>query len=84
MAEERGSDDEDGESSKPRDPALGSSRVRTANEQSETLIPVPDITLTSESRITPLGVVEGTVEDTVLVKANVAGDYQVLETGSVL
>lgn len=85
MQEERGSDDEDhGDSSKVKDPMSGPSRIRTANEKPDTIIPIPDITLSQESKITPLGVVEGEVENTLLVRASVAGDYQVLESGSVL
>lgn len=58
-------------------------QLRTANEKPEEVIPKPDITLTDE-KIEELGVVVGVVESTVLVQAKVSGEYQVLESGSLL
>lgn len=76
MAAEGGSDDEgDG---KQR------GQVKTANEQPEEMVPKPDITITPEMKVEMLGNVESVVENVALIKANISGEYQVLESGSVL
>lgn len=80
MQGEGGSDDEDGKS---RDKGEGAP-LRTTNEKEEEIIPKPQITLTTDMGIEELGAVECVVENTVLVKAKVSGEYQVLETGSLL
>ncbi|KAL2220713.1 putative snoRNP assembly factor Naf1 [Thermoascus aurantiacus ATCC 26904] len=58
--------------------------VKTANEQPEEILPIPDITITPEMKIEFLGQVETIVENTVLIKGSVSGEYQVLESGSLL
>lgn len=75
-----GSDDE---GSKPKDKGEAA-LLRTANEKVEEVIPKPDITITNDMPIEELGKVEVVVENTVVVKAKVSGEYQVLEPGSLL
>ncbi|KAF2878146.1 Gar1/Naf1 RNA binding region-domain-containing protein [Massariosphaeria phaeospora] len=58
-------------------------KVRTLNEVVEEY-KKPDITVTDETRITELGHVESIVDNLVLIKAKVSGDYQVLESESAL
>lgn len=80
MQGEGGSDDEGG--NKPGNAA--GVQLRTAHERPEEVIPKPDIAVTEDMKIEELGGVEGMVENTVLVKAKTSGEYQVLESGSVL
>ena len=75
------SDDEDGGNKG----AKGSgSQLRTKNEIPEEVIPKPDVTITPEMRIEELGAVEAIVENILLIKAKISGEYRVLESGSVL
>ncbi|KAL4934245.1 RNA-binding snoRNP assembly protein NAF1 [Aspergillus undulatus] len=78
MQGEMGSDDE-GEGKGKSGAAL-----KTANEIPEEVLPIPDITVTPEMKIVLLGHVEAAIENTVLIAANVTGEYQVLEAGSLL
>ena len=73
---ETASDDEGGKEGK-RD-------VRTANEKEEDVLPIPDITVTADTKVEMLGNIETIVDNIALIKANISGEYQVLETGSVL
>lgn len=77
MAEEG---DEDGENKR----ANANYQPRTLNEQPEVVVPKPDVTVTPEMKITFLGVVDNIVENMVLITASTSGEYQVLESGSVL
>ncbi|OJD26968.1 hypothetical protein ACJ73_01638 [Blastomyces percursus] len=77
MAAEGGSDDEG-------DGKTKGGHVRTANEKPEEIVPKPDITITPDMKVEVLGNVETIVENVVLIKANISGEYQVLESGSVL
>jgi H/ACA ribonucleoprotein complex non-core subunit NAF1 len=61
-----------------------SAPLRTANEHDEKIPPKPDIIITPEMKIVRLGTVENMVEGIVVIKADTAGDYQVLEYGSAL
>jgi len=79
MAEEGGEDDDDNKA-KPS----GNSQLRTKNEQPPVVVPKPDVTVTPEMKITLLGDVESIVDTYVLIGARVSGEYQVLESGSVL
>ncbi|KAI0841428.1 NAF1-domain-containing protein [Hypoxylon sp. FL0890] len=81
MEMEGGSDDE-GEG-KAKGTSSGA-QVRTKNELPEEVVPKPDVVITPEMTITELGVVEHIVENTVVIKAITTGEYQVLDTGSVL
>ncbi len=81
MAEEGDSDD-DG-------PGPGRSRktggqLRTMNEKPDEVVTKPDIVITADMKIEELGQVENVVENLVLIKAKTSGEYQVLESGSVL
>lgn len=79
MQAEGGSDDEaDGKI----DPT--GSHVRTTHEQPEEILPIPDVTITPDMKVVHLGHVETIVENVVLIKASVSGEYQVLESNSVL
>ncbi|KAL6242370.1 hypothetical protein RBB50_010509 [Rhinocladiella similis] len=80
MQDDGGSDDEGGRS---RDKSDGA-QLRTANERQEEVIPKPDIIVTDEMKIEELGNVEFVVESTVVIKAKTSGEYQVLESGSLI
>ena len=58
--------------------------LRTTNEKPDEVVPKPDLTVSPEMRIQELGDVEALVENLALIKAKTSGEYQVLETGSVL
>ncbi|EXJ86675.1 hypothetical protein A1O3_03628 [Capronia epimyces CBS 606.96] len=79
MQGDAGSDDEGGRTRDKTDAVL-----RTAHEQMEAVIPKPDITVTEDMKIEELGNVEIVVENTVVIKAKTSGEYQVLETGSLI
>ncbi|KAM0463076.1 hypothetical protein ACHAPV_003202 [Trichoderma viride] len=79
METEGGSDDEG-----DRGKSSGSGYVRTKNEVAEEIIPKPEVTITPEMAIEELGVIEHIVENIMLVKAFTPGEYQVLDSGSVL
>lgn len=78
MQAELGSDDE-GEGK-----GKSGGHIKTANEVVEEAPPIPDITITPEMKIVFLGQVQTIVENTALIEANVSGEYQVLEGGSLL
>ncbi len=59
-------------------------QLRTKNEVPEEVIPKPDVTITPEMKLEVLGEVEAVVENMVLIKAKTSGEYNVLESGSVL
>ena len=59
-------------------------QLRTKNEIAEEIIPKPDVTITPEMRIEELGQVETIVENIILIKAKISGEYKALESGSVL
>jgi len=80
MQEDGGSDDEGGRSRDKTDRAP----LRTANERQEEVIPKPDIVVTEDMKIEELGNVEVVVESTVVIKAKTSGEYQVLESGSLI
>ncbi|KAJ4352823.1 hypothetical protein N0V95_003931 [Ascochyta clinopodiicola] len=63
--------------------ATGKAKVKTLNELDEQY-EKPDITVANETQITELGKVEAVVDNLVLVRAKISGDYQVLESGSAL
>ncbi|KAK4044091.1 Gar1/Naf1 RNA binding region-domain-containing protein [Parachaetomium inaequale] len=58
--------------------------LRTKNEIAEEVIPKPDITITPEMKIEPLGNIEFVVETTIVIKSQTPGEVQVLDSGSVL
>lgn len=79
MEAEGGSDDEN-----DRGKGSSASQLRTKNEIAEEIIPKPDVTITEEMKIEELGAIENIVENIMLIKAITPGEYQVLDTGSVL
>ena len=79
MQEDGGSDGEGGQ-----DNGAGKTSVRTLNEKPDEIVPKPNIHITPEMKIQELGDVENLVENSVLIKAETTGEYQVLETGSLL
>ncbi|POR35587.1 H/ACA ribonucleoprotein complex non-core subunit NAF1, partial [Tolypocladium paradoxum] len=64
--------------------ATTANQVRTKNEMPEETIPRPDVTITPEMKIEELGAAEHIVENIMLIKAITPGEYQVLDTGSLL
>ncbi|KAF5022292.1 hypothetical protein F66182_5669 [Fusarium sp. NRRL 66182] len=80
MQAEGGSDDEGERGAK----GSSNAQVRTKNELVEEVVPKPDVTITPEMKIEELGAIEHIVENIMLVKAITPGEYQVLDTGSVL
>ncbi|KZL79350.1 naf1 domain-containing protein [Colletotrichum incanum] len=81
MEMEGGSDDEGGNDAGK---AGASGHLRTKNEMAVENIPKPDVTLTADDKIEELGLVDQIVENIMVVKAFTPGEYQVLDTGSVL
>lgn len=79
MAGEGVSDDESGDKSKGQ-----GGQLRTKNEVPEVFIPKPDVTITQDMPIRELGCVEQIVDNIILIKAKVSGEYRVLESGSFL
>ena len=79
MQEDGGSDGEGGQ-----DTGAGKAPLRTLNEKPDEIVPKPNVQITPEMKIQELGDVENLVENSVLIKAKTSGEYQVLETGSVL
>jgi H/ACA ribonucleoprotein complex non-core subunit NAF1 len=63
---------------------VGGGQVRTKNEVPDEPLPKPDVIITEEMSIEPLGLVEFVVERTVVVKSQTPGEIQALDTGSVL
>lgn len=78
MQAEAGSDDEGEGKGKP------GGHIKTANEIQEDAPAIPDVTVTPEMKVVLLGHVQAIVENTALIEANVSGEYQVLEAGSLL
>lgn len=64
--------------------AAASAQVRTKNEMADEVMPKPDVAITPDMKIEELGSVEHMVEGVMLIKATTPGEYQVLDTGSVL
>ena len=57
---------------------------RTLNEKPDEYVPKPTVAITEDMEIDELGSVENVVENLALIKANTSGEYQVLESGSLL
>ena len=79
-----GGGDSDDEGGPKPNKSSGGAGLRTLNEKPEDILPKPNIQVTDEMVIEELGTVEGVIENTALIKAKVSGEYQVLESGSVL
>lgn len=76
--------DGDGDGGGKGGKGAGAGQIRTKNEVPEDVIPKPDVAITEEMKIEPLGVIAAIVERTVVVKSNTPGEVQVLNIGSVL
>jgi H/ACA ribonucleoprotein complex non-core subunit NAF1 len=83
MEAEGGSDDE-GQASSKGNAASATAHLRTKNELQDDILPRPAITITPEMPLEQLGAIEHIVDSVILVKAITPGEYQVLDTGSVL
>ncbi|KAK2040818.1 hypothetical protein LZ31DRAFT_439546, partial [Colletotrichum somersetense] len=81
MEMEGGSDDEGGNEGGK---AGTSGHLRTKNEMVVETIPKPDVSLTADDKIEALGLVDQIVDNIMVIKAFTPGEYQVLDTGSVL
>ena len=57
---------------------------RTLNEKPDEFVPKLTVAVTEDMKIEELGLVENMVENLALIKANTSGEYQVLESGSLL
>jgi H/ACA ribonucleoprotein complex non-core subunit NAF1 len=57
---------------------------RTTNEEVEKFVPKPDVTVTPEMQITKLGPVDHIIDHVAVIKADVSGEFKVLDAGSVL
>ncbi|KAK0643385.1 Gar1/Naf1 RNA binding region-domain-containing protein [Cercophora newfieldiana] len=79
MAEEDGDGDDAARGGKGAAAAL-----RTKNEIPDDVLPKPDVTITPEMEISPIGNVQFIVENTAVIKSQNPGEFQVLERGSVL
>ena len=79
MAEDGGSDDGRGKGTNEY-----SHVVRTTNEKPDEIVPKPDITVTADMKVEELGFVENVVENIAVIKAKISGEYEVLDTGSLL
>ena len=80
MAEDGGSGDE----GKGKERKVDAEVPRTLNEKPDELVPKPTVVITDDMKIEELGLVENTIENLALIKAKTSGEYQVLESGSLL
>ena len=80
MAEDAGSGDE----GKGKERKVDAEVPRTLNEKPDELVPKPTVVITDDMKIEELGLVENTIENLALIKAKTSGEYQVLESGSLL
>jgi H/ACA ribonucleoprotein complex non-core subunit NAF1 len=78
MLAEGGSDDEGGDKGK------SGGKIRSTNEVEEDVLPIPDVQITPEMKIVLLGRVQTAIDNAVLIEASTSGEYQVLESGSLL
>lgn len=83
MEAEGGSDDEGGGGASGGKSGSGA-QLRTKNEVAEEVVPLPDVTITEDMPLEELGAVEHIVDNTALVIGVTPGEYQVLDSGSVL
>jgi H/ACA ribonucleoprotein complex non-core subunit NAF1 len=58
--------------------------LRTKNEMPEEVFPKPEVTITPEMKIEPLGTIETILENIVVIKSQTPGEVQVIEVGSVV
>jgi H/ACA ribonucleoprotein complex non-core subunit NAF1 len=78
MLAEGGSDDEgDGK-------GKNGGFIRSANEVVEDVLPIPEVEITPDMKVVLLGKIQTVIGNAVLIEANTSGEYQVLESGSLL
>lgn len=58
--------------------------IRSTHEVDEEVLPIPDVKITPETKIVLLGKVQAVIDNAVLIEASTSGEYQVLESGSLL
>jgi H/ACA ribonucleoprotein complex non-core subunit NAF1 len=58
--------------------------LRTKNEVPDEVMPKPDVTITPDMKIELLGHIMAVVENTIVIQSQGTGEYQVLDSGSVL
>lgn len=58
--------------------------IRSAHEVDEDVLPIPDVEITPEKKIVLLGKIQAAIGNAVLIEASTSGEYQVLESGSLL
>ena len=80
MLGDGGSDDDGGKNVSAASKII----VKTQNERPEQIVEKPALIVTEEMEIEELGAVENLIDNTVLIKAKVSGEFQVLEAGSLL
>ncbi|KAB5577996.1 Gar1/Naf1 RNA binding region-domain-containing protein [Coniochaeta sp. 2T2.1] len=80
LMSQSGDDHDDG---KNRNSAAGG-QMRTKNEKPEEPLPKPDVTITEDMKILPLGLIKFIVEKTVVIESQSPGEVQALDTASVL
>ena len=74
-------DDSDGEGNGK---GSANGQLRTVNEKPEEIISIPNIEVTPDMAIEELGQVERALKNMILIRAKTTGEYQVLESGSLL
>ncbi|KAF7717498.1 Uncharacterized protein PECH_007948 [Penicillium ucsense] len=78
MLAEGGLDDEGNDKGK------AGGKIRSTNEVDEDVLPIPELEITPDMKIVLLGKVQTAIENAVLIEASTSGEYQVLESGSLL
>lgn len=81
---EGGSDDEGGPSGSGKTGSAAQLRTKNELADEEAPIPRPDVTITPDMKLEELGAIEHIVDTIALVTAVTPGEYQVLDSGSVL
>ncbi|KAK6355402.1 hypothetical protein TWF696_004507 [Orbilia brochopaga] len=82
MDEDGGSDDEGGNDHKRG--TAGPLRTKNELPENKSALVRPNIDVSASTPVVPLGVIDSVVDDLVLVKAGVSGEYQVLNEQSLL
>ncbi|KAH0537020.1 hypothetical protein FGG08_006155 [Glutinoglossum americanum] len=80
----QGDDGSDNEGGNRKGKSGSSAQLRTRNEIEDAKVAKPDTNITTEMKIEELGEIDKIVGNLVLVKAKVSGEYQVLDSGSLL
>ena len=78
MEDDGGSDDEGNKRS------ATNGHVKTVHEVVDASVEIPDIEITPEMEIKELGPVEKTISNSILIRGQTSGEYQVVDSGSLL